>query len=69
MHELKTFSNDLIKTIKTTVPVEDYLDDNDWVIGDRSDILVEEAVTKAQVNKCNSQNRTIPRTEDCSEGL
>ena len=33
-----------------TVPVEDYLDDNGWVSGDRSDILIEEAMQKAQVN-------------------
>ena len=31
------------------VPVEDYLDDNGWVTSDRSDILVEEAMQKAQV--------------------
>ena len=33
-----------------TVPVEDYLDDNGWVSGDRSDILIEEAMQKAQVD-------------------
>ena len=33
-----------------TVPVEDYLDDNGWVTGDRSDILIEEAMQKAQVD-------------------
>ena len=33
-----------------TVPVEDYLDDSGWVTGDRSDILIEEAMTKAQVD-------------------
>ena len=33
-----------------TVPVEDYLDDNGWVNGDRSDILIEEAMQKAQVD-------------------
>ena len=32
-----------------TVPVEDYLDENGWVTGDRSDILIEEAMQKAQV--------------------
>ena len=32
-----------------TVQVEDYLDDNGRVTGERSDILVEEAMTKAQV--------------------
>ena len=32
------------------VPVEDYLDDNGWVTRDRSDILIEEAMTKAQVD-------------------
>ena len=31
-----------------TVPVEDYLDDSGWVTGDRSDILIEEAMTKAK---------------------
>ena len=33
-----------------TIPVEDYLDDNGWVSGDRSDILIEEAMQKAQVD-------------------
>ena len=33
-----------------TVPVENYLDDNGWVSGDRSDILIEEAIQKAQVD-------------------
>ena len=33
-----------------TVPVEYYLDENGWVIGDRSDILIEEAMQKAQVD-------------------
>ena len=33
-----------------TVPVEDYLDDNGLLTGERSDILVEEAMTKAQVD-------------------
>ena len=33
-----------------TVPVEDFLDDNGWVTGDRSDILIEEAMQKAQVD-------------------
>ena len=33
-----------------TVPVEDYLDENGWVTGDRSDILIEEAMQKAQVD-------------------
>ena len=36
-----------------TVPVEDYLDDNGgngWVSGDRSGILIEEAMQKAQVD-------------------
>ena len=32
------------------VPVEDYLDENGWVTGDQSDILVEEAMQKAQVD-------------------
>ena len=31
------------------VPVEDYRDDNGWVTSDRSDILVEEAMQKAQI--------------------
>ena len=30
------------------VPAGDYLDDNGWVIGDRSDILIEEAMQKTQ---------------------
>ena len=33
-----------------TVPVEDFLDDNGWLTGDRSDILIEEAMQKAQVD-------------------
>ena len=33
-----------------TVPVEDYLDENGWVTGDRSDILIEEAMQKEQVD-------------------
>ena len=33
-----------------TVPVEDYLDENGWVTGDRSDFLIDEAVQKAQVD-------------------
>ena len=33
-----------------TVPVEDYLDENGWVSGDRSDILIEESMQKAQVH-------------------
>ena len=33
-----------------TVPVEDYLDKNGWVTSDRSDILIEEAMQKAQVD-------------------
>ena len=33
-----------------TVPAEDYLDDNGWVIVDRRDILIEEAMQKAQVD-------------------
>ena len=32
------------------VPVEDFLDDNGWVTGVRSDILIEEAMQKAQVD-------------------
>ena len=33
-----------------TVPVEDYVDKNGWMTGDRSEILIEEAMQKAQVN-------------------
>ena len=33
-----------------TVTVEDYLDKNGWVTGDRSDILIEEAMQKVQVD-------------------
>ena len=33
-----------------TDPVEGYLDENGWVTGDRSDILIEEAMQKAQVD-------------------
>ena len=33
-----------------TVPVEDYLDDNGWLSDDRSDLLIEEAMKKAQVD-------------------
>ena len=33
-----------------TDPVEDYLDEKGWVTGDRSDILIEEAMQKAQVD-------------------
>ena len=40
-----------------TVPVEDYLDDNGWVTGERSDILVEEAMSKAQVDAGRRYNR------------
>ena len=31
-----------------TVPVEEYVDDNSWLTGDRSDILIEEAMSKVQ---------------------
>ena len=34
-----------------TVPVEGYLDKNGWVSGESSDILVEEAMTKAEVDE------------------
>ena len=48
-----------------TVPVEDYLDDNGWVSGDRSDILIEEAMQKAQVHarrRCNGEhNKSVSR--------
>ena len=40
-----------------TVPVEDYLDENGWVNGDRSDILIEEAKQKAQVDAGRRYNR------------
>ena len=33
-----------------TIPVEAYLENNGWVTGDRSDIFIEEAMTKAQVD-------------------
>ena len=33
-----------------TVPVEDYLDDKGWVTAYRSDIIIEEAMTKTQVD-------------------
>ena len=42
---------DLITRVDAdTVPVENYLDENGWVTGDRSDILIEEAMQKAQVD-------------------
>ena len=48
-----------------TVPVEDYLDDNGWVTGDRSDILIEEAMQRAQVaagRRYNGEhNKSVPR--------
>ena len=48
-----------------TVPVEDYLDDNGFVSGDRSDILIEEAMQKAQVDagrRCNGEhNKSVSR--------
>ena len=48
-----------------TVPVEDYLDENGWVTGDRSDILIEEAMQKAQVDAGHryngDQNKSISR--------
>ena len=61
-----------------TVPVEDYLDDNGWVSGDLSNILIEEAMQKAQVdgerNKSVSRfikhpklNNPIPRSEKSSD--
>ena len=40
-----------------TVPVEDYLEENGWVNGDRSDILIEEAMQKAQVDAGRRYNR------------
>ena len=33
------------------VPVEDFLDDNGWVTGDRSDILIEEAEQKRMLTQ------------------
>ena len=33
-----------------TVPMKDYLDENKWVTGDRSDILIEETMQNAQVD-------------------
>ena len=33
-----------------TVPVEVFLEDNEWVTGDRNDILIEEAMQKVQVD-------------------
>ena len=45
-----------------TVPVEDYLDENGWVTGDRSDILIKEAMQKAQVeNKPVSRFKMHPK--------
>ena len=48
-----------------TVPVDDYLDKNGWVTGDRKDILIEEAMQKAQVDagRCynGDHNKSIPR--------
>ena len=41
-----------------TVPVEDYLDDNGWVTVKGSNILVEEAMSKAQMDagrRCNRE--------------
>ena len=33
-----------------TIPVENHLDDNGWKTGQRKDILIEEAMTKTQVD-------------------
>ena len=48
-----------------TVPMEDYLDDNGWVTGDRSDILIEEAMQKAEVDAGRryngDKNKTVSR--------
>ena len=41
-----------------TVPVEDYLDNKGWVTGERSDILIEKAMTKAQVDAGRRYNGT-----------
>ena len=49
-----------------TVPVEDYLDDNGWVTVDRSDILIEKAMQKAQDSRFflhPKLNNPIPRTK------
>ena len=43
-------SRQIPSSILDTVPVEDYLDDNWWVTGECSDILIEEAEAKAQVD-------------------
>ena len=40
-----------------TIPAEDFLDDNGWVTGDRSNILIEEAMQKAQVDAGRRYNR------------
>ena len=40
-----------------TVPVEDYLDNKDWVTGEKSNILVGEAMTKSQVDARRRYNR------------
>ena len=46
-----SFENILHHYLDTdTVPLEDYLDDNGWVTGDRSDILIEEVMQNAQVD-------------------
>ena len=47
------------------VPVEDYLDENGWVTGDRSDILIDEAMQRAQVDagRCynGDHNKSVSR--------
>ena len=47
------------------VPFENYLDDNRWVTGERSNSLIEEALNKAQVDaglRCNSdKNKSVSR--------
>ena len=35
-----------------TVPVNGYLDDNGWISAERSDIMVEEPMTRAQTDAC-----------------
>ena len=47
------------------VPVEDYLDANGWMTGDRSDILIEEAMQKAQVDVVTM----VTRTNRCPDSL
>ena len=47
-----------------TVPLEDYLDNNGWVTGDRRDFLIGEAMQKAQVDAGRryngDRNKSVP---------